>query len=305
MRYEHLPVPIMDPVALASLSPRGSLHPLSITEGTRTRGVNRHSCAGASLAGLVMASSVPARMVRSLPVAASRDAAAPGAVSAPDHLDADILVTEPFDVETTDAVLRGLAEERQVKAGLLIHPTRMALTASKTGPLFDVIAAMGREASVRHLRGFAASLGLTGSQLDHPLGRVLRLLAETARKAPHCLGSRWRGRSKRRRFLVEVFGRMALGVDSFGGKGFQRSFYRLASDAGGVEGLHGLDSECVPSHDSTRSVALQGALGPRRDLRRWPPILSGRHPLIRNHLGKTLDRRHDFPVASRGRWEIV
>ncbi len=80
----------------------------------------------------------------------------------PDLLDAlaeRYAETEPFAVETTDAVLRALAEEREVKAGILIHPTRMALTASKAGPpLFDVVAAMGREASVRHLRNFEGFL---------------------------------------------------------------------------------------------------------------------------------------------------
>jgi glutamyl-tRNA synthetase len=66
---------------------------------------------------------------------------------------------EPFDVETTEAALRRLAEERGVKAGAVIHPTRMALTGSQAGPpLFDVVAAMGRAATVRHLRAFAAFL---------------------------------------------------------------------------------------------------------------------------------------------------
>ena len=66
---------------------------------------------------------------------------------------------EAFTIESTDAALRQLAEERGVKAGVVIHPTRMALTASKAGPpLFDVVAAMGRESSVRFLRQFAAFL---------------------------------------------------------------------------------------------------------------------------------------------------
>lgn len=66
---------------------------------------------------------------------------------------------EPFDIDGTDAALRALADERGVKAGLLIHPTRMALTSAKAGPsLFDVVAAMGREESLRHLRNFAAYL---------------------------------------------------------------------------------------------------------------------------------------------------
>jgi len=63
---------------------------------------------------------------------------------------------DPFDVEGTEQALRDLAEEKEVKAGVLIHPTRMALTGAKAGPpLFDVVAAMGREATLRHLRSFA------------------------------------------------------------------------------------------------------------------------------------------------------
>ena len=70
---------------------------------------------------------------------------------------------EPFTIESTDAALRRLAEEREVKAGVVIHPTRMALTASKAGPpLFDVVAAMGRQSSVRFLRQFAAFLRQQG-----------------------------------------------------------------------------------------------------------------------------------------------
>jgi glutamyl-tRNA synthetase len=80
----------------------------------------------------------------------------------PDLLDALVeryAAVEPFDVEGTEAALRGLAEERDVKAGVLIHPTRAALTNAKAGPpLFDVVAVMGRDESLRHLRNFVAYL---------------------------------------------------------------------------------------------------------------------------------------------------
>lgn len=66
---------------------------------------------------------------------------------------------EAYTLESTEAELRKLAEEREAKAGVVIHPTRMALTASKAGPpLFDVVLAMGRQASVGHLRSFATFL---------------------------------------------------------------------------------------------------------------------------------------------------
>ena len=66
---------------------------------------------------------------------------------------------EPFAVETLERELRALADELGVKAAHLIHPLRMALSASKAGPpVFDLTAAMGREATRRHLDHFVAHL---------------------------------------------------------------------------------------------------------------------------------------------------
>jgi glutamyl-tRNA synthetase len=62
---------------------------------------------------------------------------------------------EPFAIEPLEAELRALADELGVKAGHLIHPLRLALTGSTAGPpVFDLVAAMGREATVRHLGHF-------------------------------------------------------------------------------------------------------------------------------------------------------
>ncbi|HEX4964036.1 MAG TPA: glutamate--tRNA ligase [Thermoanaerobaculia bacterium] len=64
-----------------------------------------------------------------------------------------------FDKDSLDAALRALAEERGLKAGVLIHPTRMALSAAAQGPpLFDLIEVMGRDATLRHLDHFLAFL---------------------------------------------------------------------------------------------------------------------------------------------------
>lgn len=64
-----------------------------------------------------------------------------------------------FDVESLEEALRALSSELDVKAGYLIHPVRMALTAAKAGPsLFDLVAVMGREATARHLALFLAHL---------------------------------------------------------------------------------------------------------------------------------------------------
>jgi glutamyl-tRNA synthetase len=64
-----------------------------------------------------------------------------------------------WDKEALERALRALADERGVKAGALIHPVRMAVTASKVGPgLFDVLEVMGKDATFKHLNGFMASL---------------------------------------------------------------------------------------------------------------------------------------------------
>ncbi len=64
-----------------------------------------------------------------------------------------------YGAETIEGALRQLSEELGVKAGVLIHPTRMALTAASAGPsLFELVEVMGQAATVRHLRAFAAFL---------------------------------------------------------------------------------------------------------------------------------------------------
>jgi glutamyl-tRNA synthetase len=80
----------------------------------------------------------------------------------PSHLEAlrDRYAALPgFDKDALDATLRALAEEKGMKPAVLIHPTRMALTAAPQGPpLFDLVEVMGREATLRHLDHFLAFL---------------------------------------------------------------------------------------------------------------------------------------------------
>jgi glutamyl-tRNA synthetase len=80
----------------------------------------------------------------------------------PGHLDAlrDRYAGLPdFTKEALEAALRALADERGIKAGVLIHPTRMALSGTASGPpLFDLVETMGREATVRHFDRFIAYL---------------------------------------------------------------------------------------------------------------------------------------------------
>jgi glutamyl-tRNA synthetase len=82
--------------------------------------------------------------------------------SLPEHLEAlrdRFARLAEFTKEALETELRAVAEERGLKAGALIHPTRMALSAASAGPpLFDLIEVMGREASDRRLGRFIAFL---------------------------------------------------------------------------------------------------------------------------------------------------
>jgi glutamyl-tRNA synthetase len=58
-----------------------------------------------------------------------------------------------FTHDATEAALRKVADEKGVKAGLLINATRTALTGQAVGPgLFDVVVAIGKERTVARLR---------------------------------------------------------------------------------------------------------------------------------------------------------
>jgi glutamyl-tRNA synthetase len=63
---------------------------------------------------------------------------------------------EPWNVETAEQALRAFADERGVKAGLLINASRTALTGQAVGPsMFDVFEVIGRERSAARLRSAA------------------------------------------------------------------------------------------------------------------------------------------------------
>jgi glutamyl-tRNA synthetase len=64
-----------------------------------------------------------------------------------------LAATEPFDVTTTEAALRRLAESEGVSAAKLIHPLRLALTGKGASPpVFDVVVLLGKERSLGRLR---------------------------------------------------------------------------------------------------------------------------------------------------------
>ena len=64
-----------------------------------------------------------------------------------------------FEKDALEAALRGLSDERGIKAGVLIHPTRMALSGATGGPpLFDLIELLGRDRTLGRLSDFIAFL---------------------------------------------------------------------------------------------------------------------------------------------------
>jgi len=67
--------------------------------------------------------------------------------------------TEPFDVASTERTLRSLAEEKGVKAGLLINAARVALTGQAVAPsLFEVMSVLGKSRAVGRMRRAAGYL---------------------------------------------------------------------------------------------------------------------------------------------------
>ncbi len=67
---------------------------------------------------------------------------------------------ESFDVESIESALREVAEERDIGAGKIIHPVRLTTSGVAAGPgLFDLLALLGKEQTVRRLRTGALILG--------------------------------------------------------------------------------------------------------------------------------------------------
>ena len=67
-----------------------------------------------------------------------------------------IEAVEPWTLENTEKALRDFADERGVKAGLLINASRTALTGQSVGPsMFEVFDVVGRERAAERLRAAA------------------------------------------------------------------------------------------------------------------------------------------------------
>jgi glutamyl-tRNA synthetase len=79
-----------------------------------------------------------------------------------DHLEALIAAlhaVEPFSEDAVEEALRAVATARNLKAGALIHATRIALTGRTTSPgLFEVIVLLGREQTLARLARLTAFL---------------------------------------------------------------------------------------------------------------------------------------------------
>jgi glutamyl-tRNA synthetase len=80
-----------------------------------------------------------------------------------DHLAAlreRLAALDPFDAESAERALHGLAEERGVNPGSLIHPARVAASGTAAGPgLFDLLDVLGRERVVKRFDRALARIG--------------------------------------------------------------------------------------------------------------------------------------------------
>jgi glutamyl-tRNA synthetase len=64
-----------------------------------------------------------------------------------------------FDIETVETCIRGLAENMDVKPGLIIHPIRFALTGRTVGPgLFELMEILGKDECIERLEYFVEDI---------------------------------------------------------------------------------------------------------------------------------------------------
>jgi len=67
-----------------------------------------------------------------------------------------------FDPATLEVALRGLADDRRVKAATLIHAVRVAVTGKTVSPgLFEVLALLGRERTHARLSAAVSMISTT------------------------------------------------------------------------------------------------------------------------------------------------
>jgi glutamyl-tRNA synthetase len=91
--------------------------------------------------------------------AAEKHLSVPGLSEHLDALAAALRVIEPFTESAVETALRAVATDRNVKAGALIHATRVAMTGRTTSPgLFEVMVLLGREITLNRIARLTAVL---------------------------------------------------------------------------------------------------------------------------------------------------
>ncbi len=61
-----------------------------------------------------------------------------------------------FDIETLESVVREFIEKKELKAGQVIHPVRVALTGrAASPPIFDVMQALGKQTCLKRIKKFS------------------------------------------------------------------------------------------------------------------------------------------------------
>jgi glutamyl-tRNA synthetase len=86
------------------------------------------------------------------PAAVAKHFTAPGLAAHLAAWRARLADVDPFEPAALEAALREVAEARGIKAGLLIHATRVAVTGQAVSPgLFEVMELVGRERAIRRI----------------------------------------------------------------------------------------------------------------------------------------------------------
>ena len=100
------------------------------------------------------------------PAAVEKHLGVPGLAAHVAALASALHTTAPFDEPHVEAAVRGTAEQRSLKAGPLIHATRVALTGRTTSPgLFELIVLLGREQSIERLERLSAFLAARSGRI--------------------------------------------------------------------------------------------------------------------------------------------
>ena len=71
-----------------------------------------------------------------------------------------MLTLEPFEADPIGATLKSVSQGLGVKAGVLVHPTRLACCGSTAGPsLYHLLAILGKERALQRIDTALARMG--------------------------------------------------------------------------------------------------------------------------------------------------